>query len=212
MEQGRPEVEGFRSGDSLSGKIHYGVKSLETLILKLDGELIPLKDRQMRGENVDLAIRNKEERKAEYERALADLERFIVREQNLVMSMPRFRGIVRVKPGTKPVTDAAADPEVEKAGMDAAMSYERKEGREPEDVSSENLGFDIRSREKTGGCRSIEVTARSDVGAVALTQNEWFKAKRFGDDYYLYAVMNAKKLPQLFPIRNPYPRSAPMKE
>lgn len=38
---------------------------------------------------------------------------------------------------------------------------------------------------------------------MALTQNEWFKAKRFTDDYYLYAVMNAANSPELVIIRNP---------
>ena len=184
-------------------KRKYGVKSLETLIVKLDGELIPLKDRQTQGENVDLVIRNKEERKAEYERALSELKRFIEREQNLIMSMPRFRGIIRVKPGARAVTGAASDPEIERIGMETAMSFEREQGRQPEDVSSENLGFDIRSREKNGTPRYIEVKARADVGAVALTQNEWFKAKRFGEDYYLYAVMNAAQSPELFVVRNP---------
>ncbi len=38
---------------------------------------------------------------------------------------------------------------------------------------------------------------------MALTQNEWFKAKRFTDDYYLYAVMNAANSPELVIIRSP---------
>jgi len=45
--------------------------------------------------------------------------------------------------------------------------------------------------------------ARAQQEAVALTQNEWFKAKRFTDDYYLYAVMNAANSPELVIIRNP---------
>ncbi|PIP08595.1 MAG: helicase, partial [Syntrophobacteraceae bacterium CG23_combo_of_CG06-09_8_20_14_all_50_8] len=42
-------------------KEKYGVKSLEHLILKLDGDLISLYDRKNQGENVDLAIHNAEE-------------------------------------------------------------------------------------------------------------------------------------------------------
>ncbi len=38
---------------------------------------------------------------------------------------------------------------------------------------------------------------------MALTQNEWFKARRFKEDYYLYAVMNASKSPELYIIQNP---------
>ena len=46
----------------------------------------------------------------------------------------------------------------------------------------------------------------SEIGRVALTQNEWFKAKRFKNDYYLYAVMNAGSTPQLYIIQNPVER------
>ena len=83
------------------------------------------------------------------------------------------------------------------------MEFERKNNRTPEDVSAQNLGFDIRSKDKTALVRYIEVKARASKGAVALTQNEWFKAKRFKDEYYLYAVMNAASEPQLHVIRNP---------
>ena len=38
---------------------------------------------------------------------------------------------------------------------------------------------------------------------MALTQNEWFKAKRFENDYYLYAVINSALKPKLYIIRNP---------
>jgi hypothetical protein len=51
--------------------------------------------------------------------------------------------------------------------------------------------------------RYIEVKGRSLNGGVSLTQNEWFKAKRFKDEYYLYVVLNAKTKPELFIIRNP---------
>ena len=63
--------------------------------------------------------------------------------------------------------------------METAMRYEREQGRNPEDVSAENLGFDVRSTDSEGVRRYIEVKARSEPGAVTLTQNEWFKAKQF---------------------------------
>ncbi len=36
-----------------------------------------------------------------------------------------------------------------------------------------------------------------------MTQNEWFKAKRFKDDYYLYSVMNAASKPILYIVPDP---------
>jgi len=111
----------------------------------------------------------------------------------LTMSAPRFIAAVRVVPATHVEPAMKRDEEIERIGMEIAMGYEREHGRMPEDVSAENLGFDIRSRAKDGRLRYIEVKARAEEGAVALTQNEWFKAKRFTEDYYLYAVMNAPK-------------------
>ncbi len=184
-------------------KEKYGVRSLEHLIVKLDGELIDLYDRRSRGENVDLAIYNKEERKGAYEKALQTLGETIVQEKSLSMTMPRFVGIIRVCPPARGAAHPVQTEEIEALGMAVVMAYERNAGREPEDVSMQNVGFDIRSTDRDGAVRYIEVKARAEAGPVALTQNEWFKAKRFQEDYYLYAVMNAATDPELIIIRNP---------
>lgn len=184
-------------------KEKYGIKSLDDLILKLDGELISLSIRKEAGENVDLAIRNKEERKSEYEKALEDLRIKIQKEKSLTMTMPQFIGIIRVKPDEKINHTMQSDAEIESIGMQIAMEYEKAHRRIPKDVSSENLGFDIRSIDRNGAVRYIEVKARAEVGDIALTQNEWFKAHRFKEDYYLYVVFNASKSPELFIIQNP---------
>ncbi|VVB87585.1 putative ATP-dependent RNA helicase [uncultured archaeon] len=184
-------------------KQKYGIKSLEYLIVKLDGELISLYSRKESRENVDLAIRNKEERKDEYEKALIVLKDEIQKEKSLTMSMPRFVGIIRIIPSDKIEKAMQRDDEIERIGMEVAMEYERRNGRVPEDVCDENLGFDIRSTDTSGKIRYIEVKARAETGAVALTQPEWFKALRFKDDYYLHAVMNAGGKPRLYIIQNP---------
>lgn len=184
-------------------KEKYGIKSLDIIRLNLDKGLISLYDRKSKGENVDLAIRNKEIRKKEYENALEDLKEQIKKEKTLTLSMPRFVSIQRVKPKAKIPDNMKSDEEIEKIGMKVAMEYERKCNRYPEDVSLENLGFDIRSQDKEGNLRYIEVKARAKTGPVALTKNEWFKAQRFKEDYYLYAVMNAAKSPKLFIIKDP---------
>ncbi len=184
-------------------KQKYGIKSLNHLIVKLDGELISLYSRKESGENVDLAIRNKEERKVEYETALVVLKDEILKEKSLTMSMPRFVGIIRVIPSDKIEKAMQRDDEIERTGMEVAMEYERRNGRVPEDVCDQDLGFDIRSTDASGKMRYIEVKARAETGAVALTQPEWFKALRFKDDYYLYAVMNAGGKPRLYIIQNP---------
>jgi len=183
-------------------KEKYGLKSLDQLIVKLDGDLINLKIRHENGENVDLAIRNKEEQMQRYQNSKSDLKRNLERERNLTLSTPRFLGAVRVVPAAG--ADAmVTDPQVERIAMQATMAYEQAQGRAPEDVSKENLGFDVRSTGKDGQRRYIEVKGRAGCGSVALTQNEWFKAQRFQNEYYLYAVLNTASSPTLYMIQNP---------
>ena len=182
-------------------KEKYGLKSLEYLIGKLDAELAELYEREARGEKVDLPIRNKEEQKRRYEEARKELEKEIEQEQSLLISMPELLTVIRVVPEKNEMEESE---EIERIGMEIAMEYEREHGRFPEDVSKENLGFDIRSKdESTGETRYIEVKARAGEGEVALTPNEWFKAKRFRNQYFLYVVVNAVTNPTLYIIRNP---------
>jgi hypothetical protein len=184
-------------------KEKYGVKSLDYLIVRLDGELIELHERKEQGEMVDLATRNKEEQKKRYESALNELREQIEREKTLTMGMPKFVGIIRVLHSETPSDFMTSDANIERIGMEFAMDYERGHERTPEDVNSENLGFDIRSGDNKGHFRYIEVKARAQIGSIVLTQNEWFKAHRFGDDFYLYVVLNAATTPELLIIQNP---------
>jgi superfamily II DNA or RNA helicase len=180
-------------------KRKYGLKSLEYLINELDAELVELYERQERGEKVDLAIRNKEDRKRKYEEDREILEREIEREQSLSISTPELLTVIRVIPERNEMVE---DEEIERIGMEVAMEYERLHGREPEDVSAEDLGFDIRSRGE-GEIRYIEVKARAGTGEIVLTPNEWMKAKRFKEQYWLYVVENAATSPVLYIINNP---------
>ncbi len=184
-------------------KQKYSLKSLEHFILELDGDLIDLYQRKEAGEKVNIVIFNKEERKKKYEDRKDELIKEIKLEKNLTMSMPKFRGFLKIKAKSRASQDMVSDEKIEKIGMDAAAAYELEHGRNPEDVSSENLGFDIRSTDRLGVTRYIEVKARAGQGDLTLTQNEWFKAKRFGDDYYLYVVFNASDKPGLCIIKNP---------
>jgi len=181
-------------------KKKYGIKSLEYLIGELDADLAELYERQAEGEKVYIVIRNKEERKRQYEEALKTLQKEIEQEVSLTISMPKFLGAVLVKP---PISrDMVSDKEIERIGMEIAMGYEKNQGRKPEDVSKENLGFDLRSK-GDGETRYIEVKARKNEGQVALTCNEWFKAKRFNEQYWLYVVADATTSPTLYITNNP---------
>ncbi|MCS7200113.1 MAG: helicase-related protein [Caldimicrobium sp.] len=181
-------------------KKKYGLSSLEHLVIELDYDLVELLERAEKGEKVDLVINNKRERKKRYEQAIKDLEKDIERETHLIISMPKLLSAIYVKPA---IDSMVSDEEIEKIGMEIAMNYEISQGRTPEDVSAENLGFDIRSKGKEE-IRYIEVKARAQTGDVALTPNEWFKAKRFKEQYWLYIVENAgTSNPTLYLIQNP---------
>ncbi|HON73157.1 MAG TPA: DUF3883 domain-containing protein, partial [bacterium] len=180
-------------------KEKYGLKSLDFLITELDTELSALYDREAMGEKVDLPIRNKREQKKRYEDTRKLLEKEIEGERSLSISMPKFLTVIRVVPEKGEMVE---DEGIEKSGMEIAMEYERIHGRTPEDVSKENLGFDIRSKGEND-VRYIEVKARAGEGEVALTPNEWFKAKRFKEQYWLYIVANVMTKPALYIINNP---------
>jgi hypothetical protein len=98
----------------------------------------------------------------------------------------------------------ASDPEIEAVAMAEAMAYERTRGYEPEDVSRENRGFDILSRERLGpGIRFIEVKGRASVGPIALTANEYRTAQRLAGDYWLYCVFDCASNPRLVRVQDP---------
>ena len=102
--------------------------------------------------------------------------------------------------------------EIERIGMEHARRYEEERGHTVEDVSAENLGFDLRSTTPNGEIRCIEVKARSERTFVLLTPNEWRTAKQLKDDYFLYIVLNAGTQPQLYIIPNPADTISEMKQ
>jgi hypothetical protein len=89
------------------------------------------------------------------------------------------------------------------------MKHERDQGWQPEDVSGENHGFDVRSTcynpdGTFADIRYIEVKARAQSGAIRLSANEWKKARHFDDKFWLYIVTDgASDTPELHRIQNP---------
>jgi len=180
-------------------KEKYGIKSLKKLIDDLDYklaeyELLPPEEKK----RYRLTIHNLEERLNRYKRALEELPERIRRETGLTTEVPTFVGAIYVLPRG----DMGEDPAIEEIGMQIAMQYEREQGRNPVDVSKENLGYDIYS-EGNGEKRYIEVKARAHLGDVELTWNEYVTAKRLKDKYWLYVVAYAAEKPTLYIIRDP---------
>lgn len=78
-------------------KEKYGLKSLEKLISEIDADLSILYLRSDVGDNVDLAIYNKETKKEEYKAAMKILQEEIIKEKSLTLAMPKFVCAIYVK-------------------------------------------------------------------------------------------------------------------
>ena len=129
------------------------------------------------------------------ERRLAD----IARQRDIAALPPEICGAALIVPvrlvggGDTPdtTTDAVSRSVVESMAMDAVMARERALGHTPRDVSVEDRGYDIESRDgTTGRLRFIEVKGRrADARAITVTRNEVLTAFNAGSSFILAAVL-----------------------
>ena len=194
-------------------KQKYGIRSLDALILKSEEKLAEYEIRRAKGENIPEGVIARElHKKHDLECKKQRLLKEITAETHLLPETPKILGVARVIPKSTIKDELKTDEEIEKIGMDIAMSYEKSQGRMPEDVSSLNLGYDIRSKDIQENYRYIEVKARAKEGAIALTPNEWIMAQRLGDEYWLYVITNAASSAELYLIQNPAKHLKPDEE
>jgi len=188
-------------------KRKYGVRSLEQLIGESEAKLADYATKRALGENVVAATEQREQKKRDtYDGRLQKLRREIEAEISLLPSSVNLIGVARILAETSITIDIQrSNKEIEMVGMRVATEYETNRGWQPTDVSAiKGRGFDIESTDGEGNYRYIEVKARSGVGGVDLTNNEWLKAKRLGDEFWLYIVSNAgTDLPKLSIIQDP---------
>ncbi|MEN3026935.1 MAG: helicase-related protein [Chlorobiota bacterium] len=188
----------------------YGLRSLEQMIGECEARIIEYETRRAEGKPVpEVEIINEQRRKEEYEARKRALEEDIQRQMSLSFTPPEILGVARVIPQRAQDPAMHADAEIEAIGMRVVLEYERAQGREPEDVSAENLGYDIRSQDSEGKVRYIEVKARAATGNIVLTPNEWLMAQRLGDEYWLYIVEDAATTPKLHTLQNPAAKLEP---
>ncbi len=108
--------------------------------------------------------------------------------------------------------DAQARAVIEAKAMQAVIERERNSGRQPVDVSAEDRGYDIESRDpETGGLLFIEVKGRrADARAITITRNEMLAAWNAGDSFILAAVLVEGDLVHApMNVRNPAPLFGP---
>src|SRR5690606_2478623 len=85
--------------------------------------------------------------------------------------------------------DPAARKEIEARAMAAVMDAERALGFDPQNVSDQNLGWDITSRVGKGDVRFIEVKGRvADARTITVTKNEILSALNQPERWFLAIV------------------------
>jgi len=217
------EIEERRRRE-LAIKEKYVRKSLQFLvsesnkkIAKYDAQLrqLPQMDDPNRL-NIQGNRAKEEARRSDLAQRLADRLSEIEQERHLSETPPEILGVAAILPMPAPAIGGIAgmrnDPEVEAIAVEVAKRHEVGEGRKPVSVEEENCGWDLTSLAGGEVERYIEVKGRAGVGDVALTPNEWIKAQRFGDQYWLYVVVNCKTNPELHLIQNPAAKLTPKEE
>jgi len=189
-------------------KQKYLKRSLNFLINRKMAKEQEYVEKEQKGKDMKLLLlnirRDIENYKHRKENILSDIEK----EKNLSMGLPEVVAVIGLIPypieNNKELSGMKRDDEIEKIAMEIAMDFEKKKKRNPVDVSKDNdgCGFDIKSRGENE-LRYIEVKGRAKEGVVFLTLNEWIKAKRLGEKYWLYVVSNCASKPVLRIIQNP---------
>ena len=198
-------------------KEKYLTQSFKVLTNRSNEKLMKYDERSAKGEDMVAAIRQEKTNLKNIKQRRDERLAEVVKEKQIYPIAPEIIGLVRVLPMLidDPQLKAAMhrDDEVERIAMEKAIAYEESQGRIPEDVSNQNLGFDIRSiAADSSEVRYIEVKGRAKDGAIALTPNEWVKADRLQHLYWLYIVTECKIEPKLHIIQDPFNNIEVMEE
>ena len=104
------------------------------------------------------------------------------------------------------VRNLKSSRETELTAMQIVMEHERAQGRQVEDISAKDLGYDVTSLDlKTGDLRLIEVKGlAAETGTILLSPNEHRVAEDRPECFWLYVVTNCAGEPVLQePVLNP---------
>ncbi len=141
--------------------------------------------------NWQKARQRADELAARLERRLAELQQ----EKDIVAEPPIIVGGTLVIPiglllGERTPPDVIQTRITEQIAMRAVMEVERRLGCDPRDVSRDNLGYDIESRDPvSGGLRFIEVKGyRAGADTVTVTRNEILCALNVPEQFILALV------------------------
>ena len=185
--------------DAVKDRMRREITHLSHRALEIEAEERAGRRPRLNSENIRRQVDALHDR---LQRRLADIER----QRDIAPLPPEICGAALIVPvrllGDGSADDAARDApettadalsraEIETMAMEAVVAHERSLGNEPRDVSSEDRGYDIESRNPaTGRLRFIEVKGRrADARAITLTRNEILTALNAGHSFILAAVL-----------------------
>ena len=168
-------------------------------LYRLDDEIAELRRQEREGKqpkvNIDRKVREYADLKTRRQRRLAEFDL----ELRLTPQAPRISAVAIVIPsfllsadhsGPERVESLHKTQRIEAIAMQEAIARERDAGRTVIDVSRENRGYDLESRDpQTGKLRLVEVKGRDARGeSIVLTRNEYLCALNKRADYVLAIV------------------------
>ena len=175
----------------------YWAKESERLAEKINNN----KENIHEGPHIERTIKKLESEKDELEKKYHDkIEK--IKTEFQVGGTLELIGLAWIVPGL----DANIRTEIEKAGQNAVIQYEKEQATTPEeknlvkDVSNRDTGYDV---ESFGG-KCIEVKSFKTTGFPKITSHEWETAHRMKEDYWLYIVENALDNPKITRFKNPF--------
>ena len=190
----------------------YLEDAFEQVILDVQGEINELQGKALMSddEKTQQKLQAKELRLAELKQRKQERLEQMNHSAELFAVEPKVLGCAYVVPLNQVEYQQSygmsRDDEVEHIAMQRVMEYERQQGREPKDVSADNVGYDIRSLSPDGSKRYIEVKGRSGTDGVMLSENEMNRLAQLGNKAWLYIVTDCASNPQLHLICNPAQR------
>jgi hypothetical protein len=170
-----------------------------------DSRAARLREAERAGQEQRINAQNAEATAARLVERLHKRQAELERERQIAAMPPQLKGaalvipaaLLRARAGASAPDapnfvseDPASRREVELLALEAVMAAERRLGHSPVDVSAENKGWDIESRDgSTGHLRFIEVKGRhADARDVILTKNELLAALNAPEAFFLALV------------------------
>lgn len=198
-----------RVNEDNESRLSYLKDAFEQVILDVQCEINELQGKVLisEDEKIQVKLQTKEQRLAELKHRQEERLEEMNQSVELNAVEPKVLGCAYVVPLNqveyKQSFGMSRDDEVEHIAMQMVMEYEQQQGRNPSDVSADNVGYDIRSMAADGSKRYIEVKGRSGTDGVMLSENEMNRLAQLGDRAWLYIVTDCATKPQLHLICNP---------